>query len=193
MKLKKSSFLILFFFTSLLLLISCNQQNESEISSIHVMYIRGHHMYDEGIECQDIKNDSSLSSSISDTILISKSFLSRINSELIALKPYSGKNKTIGARIRCEINYINNEQEILCIGEYIGMTLNGVKYEDNLNLAYLIKRNIGYYQYFTYEFLIHFNELENSSKLDTILNEMKVIRYINTEPINDTILDIIRF
>ncbi len=193
MKLKKSSFLNLLFFLSLIFLFRCTQQNESEISSVRVMYIRGHYLYDEGIECQDIKNDSSLISSISDTILTSKPLLSKINSELNALKPYEGKNKTIGPRIRCEISYVNNGQQILCIGERIGMTLDGIKYEDNQNLAYLIKRNIGYYQYFTYEFLINFNELEESSRLDTIMNEMKEIRYINNDHNNDTILDIIRF
>lgn len=195
MKLKKSRFLNLLFFACLQLLISCSQQSEGEISSIYVLYIRGHHMYYEGIECQQIKNDTILASSISDTTLTSKPLLAKINSEIFALKAYDSKNQTngIGSRIRCEINYLNNEQQILCIGERIGMTLDGIKYKDNLNLAYLIKRNIGYYQYFTYEFLINFNELENSPRLDTVLNEMKVIRYLNTEPINDSIIDIIPF
>jgi hypothetical protein len=191
-KMKINNYLTPLLLLSLVLLFSCTQQNHDEISSIKIKYIRGHYAFDESIECQDIYTDSSLSSIISDTVLISKSLLSKINSELNSLNQTVEKNNYIGPRIRCEVNFTNNEQLVLCIGEYFGMTLNGVKYEDNLNLSYLIKRHSGYYQYFTYEFLIHFKELEESYRLDTILNEMKEIRYINTDHNYDTITEINR-
>lgn len=116
-------------------------------------------MEDEFSVIFENKNDNIYG--IIDTIITDNSILNDIECELTRLQKDSITND-MDARISCVIHYKNDKVEYLCIGGYLAdyMIFNNEAVNNN-RLLYLLKKNIGYYNWMDSEVLKHSRELND--------------------------------
>jgi len=109
-----------------------------------------------------------------DTVITSCEALFAIELELKRLKPdaeFAAKDM----RIALTFFYRNSKQKsIILINEYNNIFLNDVLQNKNNRLIYLIKKNIGFYSWFTRGELKHMEELSDSSFVkDSVINTIE--------------------
>ena len=80
--------------------------------------------------------------------------------------------------IVCKIIRKNGESEELLLGSSWGTTLNGKRMKDNVELNYLIKSEIGFYDLIDYDYLDRVKDLKDPLKLNKVkANYRKEKRY----------------
>lgn len=80
---------------------------------------------------------------------------------------------TYDINIVCKIYYNNGKIDELLLGSFWGTTLNGKRMKDNLDLNYLIKNEIGFYNLIDYNYLEEVDDLKDTVKLNNVRNNYK--------------------
>lgn len=158
----------------LLGIISCNQKqhNLEDIIEIQVSFIKGHMERSTAIECSTFPDGTAMTRVI-DTTLSSEAVLNQIKNHLRELKTIDDYSSP-DVRIKCIIVFSDKETKTLCLGDLGGTMFNDQVVEDNLELAFLIKENSGYYNYYPQKFLPSFPELQDSLRLKEILSKNRL-------------------
>lgn len=166
-----------FLFISLIFLCSCKFQpnNDLKIVSIHARYINATTHTPFNLNCDDIANHQFHHDTLikNDTPFFNKLILIVNSLE----KERTNKTKTIDSRICCIIKYSNDDSTNLVLGGFHGTAINGKVVNDNLELNYLIKKKIKFYDCFFYDMLNCFAELQDSSKLKEVQNSISKKHY----------------
>ncbi|MFT3995756.1 MAG: hypothetical protein QM660_15710 [Dysgonomonas sp.] len=198
---KKNIYYVMF---GLVLFCSC-KNTKPEIESIRIAYYNYIFETSESINCDDIKvttlpsfenilvydskkKDSIVESyidyqAIFDTIITNSILLKKIEDELILLKT-NDSLKSIDSRISATILYKNGKEEKLCIGGIFTNVIlyNGQIQETNNKLLYLIKNNIGYYNWISTEDIEYMDELNDTSfEKEPFVESTYYKRYIEAE------------
>ncbi len=80
--------------------------------------------------------------------------------------------------ILCKLYYNDGSYKELILGAFSGTLFNGVQMNDNNDLNFFIKNEIGFYDLMEVEYLNIFRELKNEDYLKTaILNHRKYIKF----------------
>jgi len=100
--------------------------------------------------------------------------LSEKNSSLLLIEKNLNKLKinndpsNYNITIVCKVIYKNGESDELLLGSFFGTTLNGKRMQDNFELNYLIKNEIGFYDLIDYKYLHEVTDLKDTSKLNNV-------------------------
>ena len=99
--------------------------------------------------------------SVKDTIIKNGKTIEQIIEQIIISKNSKEiKEQMCDMRIKCVIYRQNDDTTNLCLGENNCLMINDKTINPNNSLSYLIKSNIGYYNYFPKEDLKYFDELK---------------------------------
>lgn len=142
-------------------LIMCKSFNTSypQIESIHVKYLKG------DIESPTIFNPQRISQFnsrlLKDTIIDNKKTLTSITQLIGRLKKQKNDSflYSCDIRIHCNVQYTNKEVLNLYLGTSNCIIIKDNETSTNDTLIYLIRKEIGYYNYFSKEELSLFKEL----------------------------------
>lgn len=147
----------------------CNQKPncQIEIKDIKVSFIKGYLERSSKIDCSAFP-DGIAPNRIIDSTITNEDALDEIINHLRDLKSIDGYSSP-DVRIKCIIEFSNKKTKILCLGDLGGIMYDGKVMEDNFEMAFLIKKNSGYYNYFPRKYLPLFSELKDSSRLNEII------------------------
>lgn len=149
----------------------CKQKpnGQIEIKEIKVSFIKGYLERSSKIDCSTFP-DGVTPKRIIDSTISSEIVLNEIINQLSDLKSIGGYSSP-DVRIKCIIEFSNKKTKILCLGDLGGIMYDDQVMEDNFALAFLIKKNSGYYNYFPKKHLPFFTELKDSLRLKEILTK----------------------
>lgn len=172
---------LIFFCVLVILFFACGKK-QNNLSSIEVYYYNYSFESAVPVNCDSIKNEKRtqlLKDTISvefsemdqiflinegiilDTLITDFTVLREIEEELNNLSADQNISIPFNARISCYIKYKDGRKERLCIGGYLAnhIMYNGRWQMPNKKLLYIIKKNIGYYQWMGEKELKGMNEL----------------------------------
>lgn len=153
---KKSNLLYCFLLINLM---SCREKNNTAIRIVNVCYAKGFIEKSHPIECGLIKYMPYYLKQ--DTMILDAKILYEIEQQVDKLVKDSN-SIDCDIRIECEVIFKNNKTIKLCIGGFNCILLNNIKMKTNDYLVYLIRQYSGYYNYFSKENLIYFDELKKN-------------------------------
>lgn len=130
-------------------------KSKTSISSVSVMYIKGRVESPVQFDCNRIMFMDRIKL---DTVLNDSKDLIEIEHLLLNLKDQQN-DSNCDIRICCKVNYINNKSVNLSIGTSNCIAIDGIRKAHNDTLVYLIKNRSGYYNYFSKEEFVLFDEL----------------------------------
>jgi hypothetical protein len=153
-----SKYIFVFLLFSQLLLISCTQNRKKEIiPNIKISYFKGLTETIIPVKCGEIMARPRIDYKI-DTILTDGQLIDEIRNQIKSLKPLEG-SQDCNVRIDCIINLYSDTIK-LCIGTFDCIIKDGKLMSRNDTLLFLIRKNSGYYDYFTQNNLKYFKELK---------------------------------
>lgn len=140
--------------------ISCdiNKKGNLEIESLEVTYVKGFVNTRIPFTCKTLETINTFKC---DTGIINQEYRDMIGEQIELLKKsnyYANSNCDI--RIVCDIRLSDNDSLKLCIGESNCILINGEEMDKNDTLVFLIKKYSGYYNYFSKDDLVFFDELK---------------------------------
>jgi hypothetical protein len=142
----------------LLLLISCNQNSKKETKpNIQISYFKGLTETIIPVKCGEIIARPRFDNKI-DTIITDGHLIDKIENQIKSLKALEG-SQNCNIRIDCVIN-LHSDTIKLCIGNFDCIIKDGNLMARNDTLLFLIRKNSGYYDYFSQDNLKYFKELD---------------------------------
>jgi len=159
---------------SLVICFSCTSKKENQgpktIIRFEAKYISALTDTPFNYSCDEILNSYS-----HDTVIINRPiFFKDIEAQIKSLLPQNpDSTDNIDARICCKLIFSNNDTSYLTFGGFSGTVFDGRKMKDNVELSYLIKMNIGFFQYFFFDDLQTLDELKDTLKLREVQSKMK--------------------
>jgi len=149
---------IVFLLFSQFLLISCNQNPKKEFKpNIKISYFKGLTETIIPVKCGEIIARPRFDYKI-DTIITDGQIIEEIRNQITSLIPLEG-SQDCNVRIDCIINLYSDTIK-LCIGTFDCIIKDGKLMSRNDTLLFLIRKNSGYYDYFTQDNLKYFKELD---------------------------------
>lgn len=142
---------------------SCYHRDKTtnNITSIEVTFIKGNLEKPLPLSCGGLAIMSG--SILKDTILLDLLELNEIEHQLkhLKVKEIDSTVHDCDVRIHCQINFKDKKTSKLCIGQLNCIIQDNVRIIENDTLVYLIKKEVGYYNYFPKNELDYFRELAN--------------------------------
>ena len=167
----------------IIFLLSCNQDKKRNTlkTFIKVSFYKGAIDTSIPINCQKIGTGNI--GSVKDTIIENGETMEQIIEQIIISKNSKEiKGKICDMRIKCVIYGQNNDTTNLCLGENNCLMIDDKAMNPNNSLSYLVKSNIGYYNYFSKDELNYFDELKGKD-ISNIYIDMRRKKSLNGIPL----------
>jgi hypothetical protein len=170
---------ICLFILTAILIYSCNNNVDTNIDNIEILYYNGVFERIENVDCDEIIYNPAkqpkqkytedgepvpMEVCIIKATINNKQVLQEIESELEKLELFDGKNN-IDARMKCFIKYKNNSIDTLCVGDNPQWAvLNNIQSVRLSNkLIYLLRKNCGFYKWVGYDYMQYFDEMNDTT------------------------------
>ena len=152
---------------SLIIILSCDKRAFKP--TIKVVFLKGSIDTVIPINCQKINNTNGVV--YQDTVIDNGLILNQILQQTKLLKAVKKTNNIIcDIRVKCILYRTERDSLSICLSQNNCIVVNDKLMQNNDLLNFIIKKNIGYYNYFSLDDLKYFDELKGKNISDSYMD-----------------------